>query len=391
MTLTHRIKSEAHRLGFQLVGVTSPDPPPHYSAFEHWLTAGRHGELAYLSTDRSRQRRADPRLILPECQSILILGMQYPFICEDEEACEGGAYWGRVASYAWGEDYHLVFEKLLNKLVDSITNIVGRHVLHRWYADTGPIMERDLAQRAGLGWIGKNTCLINPSLGSYFLLAEILLNLDLDLDPPFMHDRCGSCRRCLDTCPTGCILPDRALDARRCISYLTIELKGVIPLDLRERVGDWVFGCDICQLVCPWNQRVIHRQEKVVPNKENLLSQWRDVSKVDLISELSLDQKTFSSRFKSSPVKRAKWRGYLRNAAITLGNRAARTKDIKAVQALGSRLLEDAEPLVRLHAAWALGRVGGEMAYQYLFRESQAEKDFEVLIEIKLAMRQFSS
>jgi epoxyqueuosine reductase len=225
------ILAEARRLGFVLAGVTTPDPPEHFSTFAAWLRAGRHGEMAYLASERSLARRADPRQVLPECRSILVLGTPYS-APPPAEAAQAGR--GRVAAYAWGDDYHDVLAGRLQALVAFIEAQAGQHVPNRWYTDTGPLLERDLAQRAGLGWIGKNTCLIHPRLGSYFLLAEVLLGLELEPDPAWLPDRCGSCRRCIQACPTGCILPDRTLDARRCISYLTIELKGPIPEELRS-------------------------------------------------------------------------------------------------------------------------------------------------------------
>ncbi|MEW6240290.1 MAG: tRNA epoxyqueuosine(34) reductase QueG, partial [Chloroflexota bacterium] len=230
-SLTRRIKDKAHRLGFTLAGVTTPDPPPHFPTFERWLSEGRHGSMNWLAAERSRQRRADPRLILPECKSILVLAVSYnaPFPMGEGKGVRERGNHGRIASYAWGGDYHLVLPHRLKALVAFIEEQAGGPVPNRWYTDTGPILERDLAQRAGLGWIGKNTCLIHPRAGSYFLLAEILLGLELEPDPPFETDHCGTCTRCLDACPTQCILPDRTLDARRCISYLTIELKDDIP------------------------------------------------------------------------------------------------------------------------------------------------------------------
>jgi epoxyqueuosine reductase len=249
---------------------------------------------------------------------------------------------GRVAAYAWGTDYHLVLPERLRALVAFVETHVGHPIPNRWYTDTGPILERDLAQRAGLGWIGKNTCLINPRLGSYFLLAEILLGVDLEPDPPFEADRCGTCRRCLEACPTHCILPDHTLDARRCISYLTIELKGEIPLDLRERMGEWLFGCDVCQMVCPWNRFA-------APAGDPAFAPRPGVACPDLIQEIRLTPQAFNEKFKKSPIKRAKRRGYLRNVAVTLGNAG----DSAAIPAL-ERTLQDDESLVREHAVWAL-------------------------------------
>jgi epoxyqueuosine reductase len=417
MNLTQAIKAEARRLGFELAGVTTPDPPPHVDVFERWLAAGRHGEMAYLESELSRQRRADPRQILPECRSILVLAARYPTppanpspdasVNLPAEAPQGWlplppasptlgrgggdaggatqaqpepALTGRVAAYAWGADYHDVLVERLRALVEFIEAQVGQPVPNRWYTDTGPILERDLAQRAGLGWIGKNTCLIHPDLGSYFLLAELLLGLKLEPDQPFAPDRCGSCTRCLEACPTACILPDRTLDARRCLSYLTIELKGPIPADLRPQIGDWVFGCDVCQQVCPWNLRFAPSPQE--PPVVAPLAARPGLPQPDLVEELSLAPQAFNRKFKGSPLKRAKRRGYLRNVAVALGNRHAP----RAVPALVQNLAGDPEPLVRSHAAWALGQVGGEAARRALLEAKKNETDASVLVEIARAL-----
>ncbi|HEY9153177.1 MAG TPA: tRNA epoxyqueuosine(34) reductase QueG, partial [Anaerolineales bacterium] len=231
--LKQSILNESRRLGFLLAGVTTPEPPPHLPAFENWIRQGRQASMDYLADERSRARRADPRLILPECKSVLMLALPYADpkaapVIEKDRGIEG-----KIASYAWGEDYHLAIPKKLEALVKFIEGQVGHSVPNRWYTDTGPMLERDLAQRAGLGWIGKNTCLINPRYGSYFLLAEILLGIELEPDPSFQTDQCGTCTRCIEACPTQCILDDRTIDARRCISYLTIELRENIPTELR--------------------------------------------------------------------------------------------------------------------------------------------------------------
>ncbi|MBI5298111.1 MAG: tRNA epoxyqueuosine(34) reductase QueG [Chloroflexi bacterium] len=336
-SLTLAIKNEARRLGFALVGVVLPAPPPHYSTFEGWLAQGRHGTMGYLANESARARRADPRLILPECQSILVLGT--PYFPSRPVGEEPGMRSGKIAAYAWGKDYHLVLPGRMKQLVEFIEAQAGHSIPNRWYTDMGPLLERDLAQQAGLGWIGKNTCLINPRLGSTFFLSEILLGLELDPDPPFATDQCGTCTRCLEACPTQCILPDRTLDARRCISYLTIELKADIPADLRALMGDWVFGCDVCQQVCPWN-RFAPAGDPVFEGLIPLRT---------LTEDLALTPEAFNHTFRDSPVKRAKRRGYLRNVSVALGN----CGDESALTALDSAL-DDPEPLVREHAAWAI-------------------------------------
>jgi epoxyqueuosine reductase len=351
--LKERIKAKSKQLGFILAGVTTPEPPPHYSTFENWLAQGHHGTMNYLAEERSRLRRADPRQILPECKSILVLATPYhpPLLAKHSrrEQGEGLGVRGRIASYAWGDDYHNVLPARMKALVQFVEEQVGCPVKNRWYTDTGPILERDLAQRAGIGWIGKNTCLIHPKQGSYFLLSEILLDLALEPDTPFVTDHCGTCTRCIEACPTDCILPDRTIDARRCISYLTIELKDDIPTELREKIGDWVFGCDVCQMVCPWNRFAAEGDSAFGDHPSSALGANPLPS---LTEELNISTQEFNQRFKRSPVKRAKRRGYLRNVAVVLGN----TGNMQALPVL-NRALEDPEPLVREHAKWAIDQI----------------------------------
>jgi epoxyqueuosine reductase len=372
MTLVQALKTEAHRLGFDLVGITTPEPPPHLSVYQRWIAAGLHGEMSYLASERACRRRADPRAILPDCQSILVLGANFPqdaslSLIEDKSVGVNHAA-GKVAAYACGPDYHDLFAPRLQALAAFLELQVGHPIRNRWYTDTGPLLERDLAQRAGLGWIGKNTCLIAPGMGSYFLLAEILLSINLEPDLPFLADRCGTCTRCLAACPTGSILPDRTIDARRCISYLTIELKSAIPPDLRPLMGEWVFGCDVCQQVCPWNHSNPLPKIGFIP---------------DLQAELKLTPEDFNRRFQDTPLKRAKRRGYLRNVAVALGN----SHDLTAIPALVQTLQHDPEPLVRGHAAWALGQIGGSEARDALQVSAQGETDAFAHAEIQAAMK----
>lgn len=301
--LAQALKEEARQQGFLLAGIVSPQTPRHLQAYLSWLKAGYHAEMAYLAEERALERRADPRSILPECQSILVLGIPY-FPAHRFSPAPGQA---RVAAYAWGEDYHLVLPPRLQALVAFLEEKTGHSIPNRWYTDTGPLLERDLAQQAGLGWIGKNTCLISPQHGSYFLLAEILLGLPLPPDPAFETDHCGSCTRCLQACPTGALLPNKTLDARRCISYLTIENRDEIPASLRPALGGWVFGCDICQMVCPWNLRFAPAAG------DPAFAPRPGLPFPALAQDLGLTPETFAQKFRRSPVKRAKYSGYLRN------------------------------------------------------------------------------
>jgi epoxyqueuosine reductase len=344
VSIVQAVKKEAHRLGFSLVGITTPESPPHFSSYENWLMMGRNGSMDYLAGKRAQACRSDPRLILSECRSILVLGMHYPGPKRAKPDEEAGLS-GRIGAYAWGRDYHLILPERLQKLGLFIQQQVGKPFPLRWYTDTGPILERDLAQRAGLGWIGKNSCLINPESGSYILLAEILLGIELEPDKPFTADRCGTCRRCIQACPTGCILSNRTLDARRCISYLTIENKGEIPSELRPYMQNWIFGCDVCQMVCPWNRFTAKEYDPA-------LTVHPDLVEPDLRTNIILTPQEFNRKFKDTPVQRARRRGFLRNVAVALGNSGN-----PAGTASLEKALQDAEPLVRQHAAWALEQI----------------------------------
>ena len=364
--LTVELKKKAKQLGFPLVGVTNPEPPAHLDFFQEWCAAGYHGTMEWMASPRSLERRSDPRIILPECESILVLGSPYPKPPE-------GKLNGRIAAYALNQDYHDVLGEKLQILVDFLEEITGQVIPNRWYTDTGPVLERDLAQRAGLGWIGKNTLLINQGYGSYFFLAEILLGIKLKRDPPFSTQHCGDCTHCLDACPTGSLFAPYSLDANKCISYLTIEYGEMIPLELRPLMKDWIFGCDICQQVCPWNQSLKENPEIIEEFKPR-----EDLIDLDLIDELGLSQGEFSARFKGSPVKRAKRAGYLRNVALALGNK----KDDAALADLAAAL-DDPEPLIRGVAAWSLGEINGEKARQFLEIAGENEKDSLVMKEIQ--------
>jgi epoxyqueuosine reductase len=333
--LKDSIKSKVRQLGFILAGVTSCQPPAHYSTFETWLSDGKHGTMNYLSEERSRTRRADPKQILPECKSILVLALPYRPLTFDLQPSTF-----RIASYALGNDYHDLIPPRLKQIVEFIEEQIGHPIPNRYYTDTGPILERELAQRAGLGWIGKNSMLINPKTGSTFFLAEILLGIELEPDDTLITDHCGTCTRCISACPTQAILPNRTLDARRCISYLTIENKTDIPEELRPFMQNWIFGCDICQMVCPWNRFSAPADSAFEPLAESQTS------------DLILSSVEFNQRFKHSPIKRTKRRGYLRNLAVAIGNNGNEI-DLPMLQ----QAMQDDEPLIREHAKWARDKI----------------------------------
>ena len=301
------IKGQAYGLGFDLAGIATLGESETAAEFQRWLDAGMSGEMHYLA--RGAEKRRDTRLPFPGTSSAIVVAMSY-----------GGAEpAGPVARYARGDDYHDVMVEKLEQLHEWIEREIGRPVRGKAYVDTGPLLERALARRAGLGWFGKNTNLVNPALGSFFFLGALLLGLELEPDAPFEADRCGRCTRCLDACPTGAFTGPRALDATRCVSYLTIEARGAIPEALRAGVGDRLYGCDVCQDVCPWNVRF----SKELPNQSPYAARealgGKDAR--TLAREiLGMPQPEFSAAFKGSPMKRAKLRGLKRNAAVVLGN-----------------------------------------------------------------------
>jgi epoxyqueuosine reductase len=284
---------------------------------------------------------------MPKCKSIIVLATPYSnpgsYAMRPEAAAGKGL--GMVAAYAWGEDYHDVLSHRMREVLGFIEGLVGHPIASRCFTDSAPILERDLAQRAGLGWIGKNTCLINPRLGSYVLLSEILVDLELKPDPPFSTDHCGSCTRCIDACPTDCILPDRTIDARTCISYLTIELRGSIRTELRPKIGSWIFGCDICQMVCPWNRFA-------PPQGDEAFGGPTGLAVPVLQDELALSPDELTLRFRRSPIRRAKPAGYLRNLAVAAGNSGDRQL-LPALRAAAARR----DPILQEHSEWAIHQI----------------------------------
>jgi epoxyqueuosine reductase len=341
--LTDRLKAEARGLGFDLVGVAPAVVPPGYGRYLDWLERGREAGMSYLR--RQAEAKEHPRRILEGARSVVVAGMIYG----RPHSTPPGPTQGKVARYARGGDYHEVLwrrlETLLGWLKAERPGVVGRAV-----CDTAPLLERDFARLAGLGWIGKNTCLIDRKAGSFTVLGSLLVDVELDYDAPFEANHCGTCTRCLDACPTDAFDGPYQLDARRCISYWTIEHKGPIPDEAAGSLGDWAFGCDICQEVCPWNR-------KAPPGREPALDPGPEWTQPDLIEWLSSDPGSFSKSLKGTALARSKRSGLLRNAALILGTRQA----VEAVPVLVERLL-DADPVVRGASAWALGRIGSEVA-----------------------------
>lgn len=368
--LSAQIKDEARRLGFDLVGISALSTPPHEESFANWLRQGFAGELEYMK--RTELLRRDPRSLVPWAISVVSVGVNYYTPFRRPEL--GGEPTGWISRYAWGDDYHDWIKQKLDALLGRIQKICGQSVQGRAFVDSGPVLERDLAGVAGIGWIGKNTHLISPKKGSWFFLGELFLDLALSYDRP-LRDRCGSCQLCLKACPTGAFAGPYLLDARRCISYLTIELKGWMPRQLRPLVGNHVFGCDICQEVCPYNV-------KARPTEEATFMPRPGLHAPELMPLLLLSESEFRRRFRGNPILRAKRRGFLRNIAVALGN----SKSPQAVPAL-QRALYDQEALVRGHAAWALGQIGSQAAVDGLSERLEVERDPAVRDEIEAALQ----
>jgi epoxyqueuosine reductase len=340
-SLEARIKEQARRLGFDLVGIARAGPADGFERLRAWLEQDYAGAMNYMQ--RQAEARRHPASILPQVHSVIMLGMNYLPKERAESVCT--PKFGQVARYAQGLDYHDVLRKRLNELLawlqEAVPGCQGRGVV-----DTAPLLERDFARRAGLGWFGKNTMLLNKRLGSYFFLAALLVDLELQPDPAHESSHCGTCTACLDACPTEAFPAPGVLDARRCISYLTIELHASIPIELRQPLGDWVFGCDICQEVCPWNR-------KAPAATESAFAPRSDLEALDLVEVLGLSDEEFQRRYRGTALTRSKRRGLLRNAAIVLGNQG----DASALPAL-EQASGDAEPMIREAALWAIEQIG---------------------------------
>ena len=438
LSLTHQIQRRAHELGFALVGITPAERSQTLQRYRDWLENGYAGEMDYL--ERHLPLKEDPRRLLAEAKSVISLAMSYYTLDTPQLLAEDPGR-GQISRYAWGDDYHEVIRERLRQLVEFIRQrFAETEPDSRICVDTAPILEREYAQKAQLGWIGKNTNLINWRSGSWYFLAEVLVNVPLELtvesqwpvelagdrpprygeddgtivqDEPVNRDAmlardrpprygddgtggprrqiagdrpprygplalprgsCGTCTRCIEACPTDAIVAPNVLDSRLCISYLTIELKASIPTELRPKMGNLIFGCDICQEVCPWNSKAVPTTESAFhPRAGNLAP--------ELLSLVNMTQVEFSKRFKGSPIKRAKRRGFLRNVLVAIGNWGAR----KALPALKTALTDD-EPLVRSHAAWAVGQIGGETAAKLLKTRLAVENEPMVIAEIQEAL-----
>lgn len=359
MELREEIRQAGLQIGFDQIGFAPAERPLHADAYLEWIARGWHGEMDWIAREDAIRRRLSPSEALSGCRSVIVVTLSHarePL--SEADPCGEGAGWPPddggsipiVARYALGRDYHEVFEEKLSLLAQAVHRLSPGAAV-RPYVDYGPVLERDHAQRAGLGWIGKNTLLIHPRLGSWLLLGELLTDLELPPDAAFTDDHCGTCARCIAACPTNAIRAPRELDARLCISYLTIELRGSIPERLRPLIGNRVFGCDICQEVCPWNR-------EVTPVGSDFLEPGRAVPFATMRewveTLVGLDEEGFRRRYSGTALRRTGRSGLLRNLCVGLGNSGDRT----AAPVL-RKCLEDPSGLVREHAAWALERLAG--------------------------------
>ncbi len=359
------LKTHARELGFNLVGLTRAEPSPQLSAYFRWIDAGMHGTMGYMARPDRQARRRDLNAILPGVKSLIVVGLDYRARIPDSLLNDPSR--GRIASYAWGLDYHDVLIPRLEILARSLSGMA------KVYVDTGALLERSHAHEAGLGFTGKNTMLIHPRRGSYFFIGELLTDAEFDAyDTPGRATLCGSCTRCLAACPTDAFPRPHVLDARRCISYLTIEHKGWIDHNLRDPIGNWVYGCDVCQDVCPFQRFAPETAEPAFQPGDG------EHAAPKLLDLLALDETTFAARYHGSPIARIRRERLVRNACVAAGNwgSAAAAPPLEA-------LLEDSSALVRGHAAWALGKIGAKNA---LRRRYPHEDDPEVRGEIAAAL-----
>jgi epoxyqueuosine reductase len=335
----HQLLTFARTIGFDSCRIAACSSPPHKEEFQNWLDEGGHGEMSYM--ERGKEKRCDPHKLLPGASSIVVIALNY-FQGQTQPSRTAGPT-GRIARYAWGDDYHDLITNRLEKIDQFLRGFGGQQ---KYYVDTGPLLERDYAAEAGIGWHGKSTMLIDQRLGTWFFLAEVLTTLELPPDEP-VADRCGTCDRCIRACPTGAIMGPHRLDARRCVSYLTIELRGSIPSDLRPMIGDRIFGCDDCLDACPWNRFAKASRETAFSARPSTIG-------VRLRDYLGLSDEDFRVLFRGSPIKRIKRRGFLRNVCVALGN-VGDASDLPALELAAA----DREPIIAEHADWAIQQIRG--------------------------------
>jgi epoxyqueuosine reductase len=346
-SLEEKIKAEAIRLGFSLCGITTAQEPEHFTFFLHWIEAGHYAGMDYLATPNHIASRKTPSLLLPGVRSIISVGWSYPIRPPDYGKFSDV---GWVAGYATGLDYHHLLIEKMELLSEYLQQNIDGGVKTKAFTDSAPILEREITTRAGLGWVGKNSCVISPKAGSTFLIAELFVDYPLKPDNPFSKDYCGTCQRCIQACPTNCILPDRTIDSKKCISYQTIENRGSIPENLRPYIGNWLCGCDICQMVCPWNH---------TPVIDSSTGKWIEFSFPDILHLLEISPQAFKERFKDSAMSRMKWEGFIRNILVYLGN----TKKETAIPFIQKFLSKTKLAELQETAWWALDQIKQKQNY----------------------------
>ncbi|MDP8206873.1 MAG: tRNA epoxyqueuosine(34) reductase QueG [Candidatus Electryonea clarkiae] len=374
MSLNEHIKQAALEIGFDFAAIAPYSPPPHADTIIGWLQHGYAGDMHWMS--KNVEKRLDPAKLWPQGKTILIVGLNYRQNLPDNSLVNDSSR-GRIASYAWGNDYHEVIRVRLKSLAAEISKLAGKLIEYKICVDTTPILEKAIAASTRTGFIGKNTLFIHPQFGSTLFLGELLLNIELEPDQLSpLNNGCGDCKICTEHCPTNALDQNYSLDATKCISYLTIENHGLIPQKMRSKIGNWIFGCDICQECCPYNAG--NKPQTSEPHFHISDTESRIPFLEDIIN---LDEQGFREKFHGTPVFRSKRVGLLRNAAIALGN----SKSKEAVRPL-SKALYDPEPFVRGHAAWALGNIAGESCNDILRSAMNSEKDEYVLMEIEHAL-----
>ena len=365
--ITNSIKEAGYKIGFDLIGIAPVAEYPESQFYKTWLNKGYEATMSYMS--KNPERREDVRNIMPTAKSVISCAVnynsEYPYSVSEKNKNKG---W--IARYAWGDDYHEVINIKLNELKSFIEKNISDEIKTLIYVDTGPVLERMYSKYSGIGWIGKNTCLINQNIGSWLFLGEIITSLELEYDSQ-VSDRCGTCTECIDKCPTDAIREPYVLDSSRCISYFTIENKGEIPEEYREAIGKNVFGCDICQDVCPWNSKADVDTDPSFLPRDGLFQP-------DLGYLVSLEQEEFYKIFKNSPVKRAKRKGLIRNTLVAIGNTGS-SEYVDLVYGF----LNDSDPNIRRHAVWAFWKIQGNDSLGVLESMLETETDEAVLSELK--------
>lgn len=369
------IKAKAKALGFSFVGFTEVQQSPHFPNYLKWLERKQYGHLEFLNKHYVIESRRAPRQLLKNAKSVIVLGVKYSPSHKRKQADSSNE--GIIAFFAQYEDYHHVIKNKAIELMGSINSERSEKINYRIFIDSGPLMEKDFAYAAGLGWIGRNSLFIHPKLGSFTLLCCIIVDKDLFVKPLLSGDLCKNCHLCIQACPTQCIAGDHTIDASRCISYLTIEHKKIIPRDIRPLIRNHVFGCDICQDVCPYNAKVTEKQSEPFFNLKK-----KDYHPLDLLKELSLTKDTFKQKYIRTPILRVSYERHLRNVIIAAGN----SRNQKFIKSLNELLTSDSE-IIRAHAAWALGIIGSEECFLILRSHLAFENNPFVKDELLFALK----